>query len=298
MKIENLLKKKRTISFEVFPPKNDKPIEPLIETLSHLEKLNPDFISVTFGAGGSNQGRALEISKMISDFGIESLQHFTCVGSDKKTIDEMAKKFTAARIHNLLLLRGDYPKTDSLDKTNHTNAFSLDKSAFKNASDLIKYFSENYPDFSIGAAAYPETHLEALSNKSDVRFLKLKQDLGAKFFITQLCFDENNFYNWCKKIKKAGVHIPIIAGLMPVLYKEGIIKICLQNGCSIPKNLSRIIGKYGDDSADFKKAGIEFTRNLIEKIQNAGADGIHLYTLNKYKDVEEIISTVHLLHSI
>jgi methylenetetrahydrofolate reductase (NADPH) len=275
MKISELVKNAPTLSFEVFPPKDSQPLPPLDETLKRLSALNPDFISVTYGAAGTNVGRTMEVCELIKKYNMTSLQHFTCVGNTAEEIDDFTKRYAALGIKNLLLLRGDLTEEKK----------PID---FVYASDLIKYFSRKHGDFDIGAAAYPETHIEAESAKADIRSLKLKQEYGAKFLITQLCFDPANLERWLKKARGMGVKIPVIAGVMPALKKESVIKMCLSNGCSIPKKLARIIGKYADAPEDFKKAGIEFTASLIGEINKIGVAGVHIYTLNNYREVEQI----------
>jgi methylenetetrahydrofolate reductase (NADPH) len=280
MKICDSINKKNTLSFEVFPPKDDQPLDELKETLLQLQRHNPDFISVTYGAGGTNVGRSIEVSKMVEEMGSTPLQHFTCIGNTKEDIDKFTEEYKNIGVENLLLLRGDFKKGEQETGGD-----------FEHATDMIKYFSENHPEFCIGGAAYPETHIESDSAKADIRFLKDKQELGAKFLVTQLCFDAGSFERWLKKIRGMGITIPVIAGVMPAITSNGIIKMCLSNGCSIPKGLSKIIGRYQDYPEDFKKAGIEFTKKLIEDIKAAGANGIHLYTLNKWKIADELEAT-------
>lgn len=283
IKISNILKKKFTLSFEVFPPKDDAPLDNLNETLEYLRKVEPDFISVTYGAGGSDIGRTIEVASLVMLKRLEVLQHFTCIGNKKSEIIDFTNKYKEIGINNFLLLRGDFKNNEK--KTGGD---------FAHASELISFFSKEFPDLDYGAACYPETHLLAESVKKDIKFLKLKQEMGAKYFITQLCFDPTNLENFIKKLRKNSINIPIIAGVMPVLSRNGIINMCLSNGCSIPKNLSRIIGKY-EDEEDFKKAGIEFSIELIDKIKDSGVKGIHLYTLNKHKNLKEIIDTISLI---
>lgn len=287
MHIKQLLKNKKTVSFEIFPPKEEQDLAPLETTLEHLSKLSPDFISVTYGAGGTNVGRSLDVLELLNKYELNSLQHFTCIGNSVQKIEDFVSEYKKVGVKNLLLLRGDYK-----EGTETTG------SDFKNATDLIEHFKKNHPEFCIGGACYPETHIEAISSKSDVRYLKLKQELGAEFLVSQLCFDSNNFDNFIKKIRQRGVKIPIIAGIMPVISHKGIIKMCLSNGCSIPKKLSRIIGKYENNPEDFKKAGMEYTKELITNLQKTDIAGIHLYTLNKYKDAEELIDTLEIIRNI
>lgn len=277
MYIPELLKEKRTISFEVFPPKNDKPLEPLMETLRHLYGLDPDFLSVTYGAGGTNAGRATTICNSIAKSGNTVMAHFTCIGLDTEEVKSAIDEFRTAGVQNLLLLRGDLPE-----------GWTGTRGSFDNATELIRSVREVASDMAISAAAYPETHLES-DPEQGIEILKEKQDLGVSFFMTQLCYDVDAFACFLEKAQKAGVTAPMVVGVMPVLKAESTIKMTLSNGCSIPADVARLIGRWDKSPEDFRKAGKEYTLQLIERFKNAGADGIHLYTLNKYEDVVDLV---------
>ena len=276
--IEELLKEKMTFSFEVFPPKDDEPLEPLLETLDNLYKYNPDFVSCTYGAGGANVGRNEEICAAILESGHNVMTHFTCIGQSEETILEHINTYRSMGIRNILALRGDYPA-----------GWTETRGAFSHSSSLMGYINEHFPDLCIGGAGYPEKHITAYSFDADISHLRGKQDAGAKFIMTQLCYDVDAYEEYVDKIRKAGVVLPVIVGVMPVLYKNGVLRMTTSNGCSIPKEVSEIIGKYGHDKAEFKKAGKEFTISLIYKYMSRGIDGLHIYSLNKYKDLAEII---------
>jgi methylenetetrahydrofolate reductase (NADPH) len=278
MKINQLLRVKRTFSFEVFPPKEDSPIEPIRETLEHLYKFKPDFISCTYGAGGTNKGRNLEVCKAIKDSGNEALSHFTCIGSNREEILEYMKSYRGIGIENVLALRGDIPK-----------GWESARSDFSHANDLLAFLTQNSPDICFGAAGYPEKHLTAPSFGSDIEFLRAKQSSGASFIVTQLCHDAETYGGFLERVRRAGINIPIIAGLMPILFREGTIRMTLSNGCSIPRELAEIIGKYEDNPSDFKKAGKEYTARQIGRFLDAGANGLHVYTMNKHEDIGEIL---------
>ncbi|MDR0886863.1 MAG: methylenetetrahydrofolate reductase [Clostridiales Family XIII bacterium] len=287
MKIAELLKKKRTFSFEVFPPKDGQPMEPLQNTLSHLYKFNPDFISITYGAGGTNEGRSVEVCKLILESGVDVMPHFTCIGNTFDKVEQYASNYLDIGIENILLLRGDLPE-----------GWTGTKGDFEHASDLIGCFKEKHPNLCIGAAAYPEIHIESDTIDEDIQYLKLKQDLGAEFFTTQLCHDVHAYERFMNRIRSAGVTIPVIVGVMPIISRDGAIRMSLSNGVSIPAELSAIMGRYKDDAASFKEAGMEYTERLLGSYIDAGAEGIHLYTLNKYKDISEIIELSGVLDSV
>lgn len=239
MSVVDIMKERMSFSFEVFPPKPEQPMEPLLDTLSHLYEFRPDFISCTYGAGGTNVGRNVEVCKAIQGSGKSiAVTHFTCIGNTREGVKEqLGDKFTIA-------MAGD-----------------------------------------------PEKHIQCPTEEEDIAHLKMKQDAGADYIMTQLCFNVKEYETWRDKIRKAGVHLPVDIGLMPVLNKDATIRMALStNGCSIPKELARIISKYYDDPEGFRKAGIEYTVNQIFEYMNAGIDGLHIYALNKWEAVTDIIN--------
>lgn len=277
--IRDSLKQHMTFSFEVFPPKVDQPIEPLLDTLEHLYPYRPDYISCTYGAGGTNKGRNFEIvDEIIKHDSCNALMHFTCIGNTREDIKSILQEYVNAGLMNVLALRGDLPAN-----------WEGTRGDFSHADELISYIKELYPQMCIGAACYPEMYYKAPSYEYDIAFLRVKQDNGADFLMTQLCHDVETYERFRDQARKAGVHIPIIVGLMPVLNKDAIIRMTLSNGSSIPRELAAIIGKYGDDPESFKKAGKEYTAESVHRFMNAGIDGIHFYSLNRYKDLADII---------
>ncbi|MDR1571027.1 MAG: methylenetetrahydrofolate reductase [Clostridiales Family XIII bacterium] len=278
MKISDRLAKGKTFSFEVFPPKADKPLEPLLETLGQLYRFNPDFISCTYGAGGTNAGRSFEICKAILDSGHTVISHFTCIGGSRTDITGTVDKYAAAGIENLLALRGDLPE-----------GWEGTRGDFSHADDLIAFLHEKYPSICLGAAAYPEKHIEAPSFESDMEYLRSKQENGAEFIMCQLCHDAGAFSAYLAQMRRDGITIPVIAGIMPVLLRDATIRMAVTNGCSVPRELAEIIGRHYDSPEDFKKAGKAFTVKQIRRFIDAGVDGIHIYSLNKHEDVSEIL---------
>lgn len=282
MSVVDIMKERMSFSFEVFPPKPEQPMEPLLDTLSHLYEFQPDFISCTYGAGGTNVGRNVEVCKAIQDSGKSiAVTHFTCIGNTREGVKEQLDHYLELEVNHILALRGDLPA-----------GWEGTRGDFHYASDLVSYIREEFGDkFTIAMAGDPEKHIQCPTEEEDIAHLKIKQDAGADYIMTQLCFDVKAFEVWRDKIQKAGVHLPIDIGLMPVLNKDATIRMALSmNGCSIPKELARIISKYYDDPEGFRKAGMEYTVNQIFEYMNAGIDGLHIYALNKWEAVTDIIN--------
>jgi len=279
MKIAELLKQKRTLSFEVFPPKDETPLDGIQNTLSHLYDFKPDFISCTYGAGGSKRGRNIELCDVVQKSKNVVMPHLTCVGHTRDEMKLIIKDYIGRGYENVLALRGDFP--EGWDNT---------KGDFSHADELISFLSAQFPQVCFAAAGYPEKHISAPSMESDITYLRSKQDSGAQFIITQLCHDVPAFQRFLEQIRKAGVTIPVIAGIMPVLSCEPIIRMTIFNGCSIPAELAAIIGKYQKDPASFTRAGIEYTVTQLHRYIAAGVNGLHLYTLNKWERITEVLN--------
>ncbi|MGE5473712.1 MAG: methylenetetrahydrofolate reductase [NAD(P)H] [Ignavibacteriales bacterium] len=284
MKIIDLYNSNKILySFEVFPPKTEMPIDTVYNTIDEIKHLNPSFISVTYGAGGSNRSRTIEISSYIkNNTGIEALSHLTCVSSSRNDIDSILDNLEKENIENILALRGDAPK-DIPD-------FDFSKQEFKHASSLISHISKRNK-FCIGAACYPETHIECLSHQDDINYLKLKVDAGASFIISQLFFDNNIFINYLNEIRKAGINCPISAGIMPILNSNQIKKMTIMCGASIPRKLLRILNKYENNPEDIKKAGIHYAIEQIHGLKASNVNGFHIYTMNRPDIVTEIMKS-------
>jgi len=285
MLIKDKLKtKKSTISFEIFPPKKDYPIDTIYETIDSLSDLKPDFISVTYGAGGSTKNTTLEIASSIKNkYNLLSLAHLTCLTSTKDEIESTLNSFKENGIQNILALRGDYPQGEKFnhEKGNH----------YKYAKDLIEHIKRN-GDFSIGAACYPEKHIESESLEKDLFYLKEKVDLGVDFLITQLFFNNEIFYDFKEKTDKLGINVPIITGILPVLNKNQIERIISLTGCDLPKKFLRILEKYEYKPEALKEAGIAYAIEQIIDLLSFGVDGIHIYTMNRPKTTRKILENI------
>lgn len=278
LKIAEVFKKRLSFSFEVFPPKNDQPIEPLLQTLSELYRFEPDFISCTYGAGGTNKGRSKAVCESVKKSGHEIMSHFTCIGNTRSDIKTIIKEYTDMGLENVLAMRGDFPKGQQGTGGD-----------FDHADKLITFLKAEFPNVCLAAAGYPEKHILASSFESDMVHLRSKQDAGAEFIMLQLCHDVDAYARFAERARKAGVTVPFVIGLMPILVKDPVIRMTIAKGCSIPQELAAIMGKYGDDSESFKRAGIEYTVEQMYRYINAGVDGIHIFTLNKYEDVAKIV---------
>lgn len=273
MKIPQLFKNGKTVfSFEIFPPKKDGSFESLNQTLDGLSGLNPDFISVTYNAGGNTRtGKlsTLEIVQLIKEkYHIESAAHLTCVSSSKEDIDGIIKEMEERGIENVLALRGDItpemtPKKD-----------------FLHASDLIAYMKQR-SGFSFSGACYPEGHLESPSIDEDIENLKKKVDAGADHLISQLFFDNDLFYRFLDKARSVGINVPIEAGIMPCVNAKQIQRMVATCGASLPRKFIRMLNRYENDPDSMRDAGVAYAVDQIVDLCANGADGIHLYTMNK-----------------
>ncbi|WP_031579110.1 methylenetetrahydrofolate reductase [NAD(P)H] [Ruminobacter sp. RM87] len=282
MQVAQIFKQKKpVVSFEIFPPKRDEALKSIDETLGILTELKPDFISVTFGAGGSvTNSKTVEIaSKIKKNFGIEAVAHLTCLNYSKDEIIEMVNNLKANDIDNILALRGDH------------NPNLAPKNDFMHASDLIT-FVKQHSDLGISAACYPEGHPEAPSLSEDVINLKRKVDAGAQHLVSQLFFDNDIFYRFIELCKVAGINVPIEAGIMPVINKAQIERMVGLCGASLPDNLKRMLDKFADNKEALFDAGIAFATNQIIDLLAAGVDGIHIYTMNNPKVAMKICDSI------
>lgn len=285
MKISEMLKNKPTISFEVFPPKKDGDLDSIYRTIDELAKLKPDFISVTYGAGGSTKGKTVEIaSKIKNEYGIEAVAHLTCISSSKEEVIAMCKQLKEHNVENILALRGDFPKDSTFDPK---------KMEFHYAKELDALISKEFPnDFCLSGACYPEVHPQATCFEDDLKALKEKVDAGAEYLVTQLFYDNNYYYRLVKEARKIGIDVPIIAGIMPVTNSKSLLHTAKMCGSSIPYELSTMIETYYHYPEAMKEIGINYaTHQIIDLITN-GVDGIHIYTMNKPEIAQAIFKAI------
>lgn len=278
------LKNEPSLSFEVFPPKKEGEFEAAFSVLDRLALLNPDFISVTYGAGGSNSKKTVEIASYIQNIlKIPALAHLTCVGNTATDILKVVDELQKQHVDNILALRGDRPKLMTDEQYNSRE--------FIYASDMIRYLKEK-TDLHIAGACYVEKHFEAFSMESDLKHLKEKQEAGAELLITQLFFDNDFFYSFVEKARKKGITAPIHAGIMPITSATQIGTSVSLSGSSVPKAMSDMIAKYADSPEDMRKAGIDYAIRQILDLKENNADGIHIYTMNKPKMATEIVTAI------
>lgn len=271
MKISQIFKNKnKVVSLEIFPPKKQEAFENVGEMLGELKKLNPDYISVTCGAGGSsNRNKTIELASMLKrDFEIEAMAHMTCISSTEQSVMEELNAAKAEEIENILALRGDIPKDTSLVTGDYHYAYEL-INAIKGG------------DICVAAGAYPEGHIECDDFYKSVEHLKIKQDAGAEFFVSQLFFSNEHYYNLLDKAAAAGITAPITPGIMPMMSKSQISNMIFMCGASLPSAMIKLLHKYENNEEDLLKAGIEYAGNQIRDLLKNGSCGVHLYSMNK-----------------
>lgn len=272
MKIRDILKNEKPhISFEVFPPKTDAGYESVLAATEKIAALRPSFISVTYGAGGGTSKNTVSIASHIKDdFGVTSLAHLTCVSSTKDEVHKVIEQLKEKGIENILALRGDIPAESEFPLPNH----------YRYASELIEDIRRQ-GDFCIGAACYPEGHVETEHKKDDIRNLKHKVDCGVDFLTTQMFFDNNILYNFLYRIREKGITIPVLPGIMPVTNKKQIARIGGMSGTALPERFRAIVDRFGDNQGAMQQAGIAYaTDQIIDLIAN-GVNHIHVYSMNK-----------------
>ena len=283
MKIRELFDKKIIFSLEVFPPKKTSSVDVIYKTLEELGDIHPDFISVTFGAGGSGNSRyALDIASKISENGIIPMLHLPCINFTKEEIDSALDEAKSRGIENILALRGDI------------NPDITPVKQFSHASDLIPYIKTR-GDFDVAGACYPEGHPDSETLDEDFENLRKKVNSAADHLITQLFFDNEYFYNFRDKAVKAGINVPIEAGIMPVVNKNQIERMVTTCGASLPHKFVKIMQKYGQNPEAMRDAGIAYAINQIVDLAASDVDGIHLYSMNNAyvaRKISEAVSGV------
>ena len=277
-----MLRKGRTISFEFFPPRAAEGIPGVLDTVSELTAAySPDFISVTYGAGGSTRHFTEEITvKAKESSGVEVMAHLTCAGQTVDELDEVLQMLDGAGIENVIALRGDPPRGE--------NEFTVTEGGFSHASELVSHIKANY-EFGIAAACYPEGHTEAASLEQDLEYAKLKVDSGAEFLITQLFFDNNDYFAFAERAAAGGIGVPVIPGLLPVLSGPQIRRFTSLCGSKIPEDLDAELNRLGDDDDSVRELGIDYAARQVEGLLAAGVPGVHFYVLNRSYSVSRIL---------
>lgn len=283
MKISDILREdKTTISFEVFPPKTTVNFESVKKAALGVAALHPDYMSVTYGAGGSSRGNTLHIAEEIQKAeNVTTIAHMTCVGAGKEDIRTALSEMKEAGIENILALRGDRPK-------------DFDGDPFKEyhyASELVATIKE-YGDFCVGGACYPEGHPDSTNKKEDIKNLKKKVDAGCEFLTTQMFFDNNIFYSFLYKAREAGILVPVIPGIMPITRANQVENAVRLSGCNVPERFRSIVDCFGENPAAMQQAGIAYaTDQIIDLIAN-GIRHIHVYSMNKPEVAKGILDNL------
>lgn len=275
MKIIDILNQNRlTLSFEVFPPKTETAFESVKRAVEEIARLKPSFMSVTYGAGGGTSKYTLDIARNIKDrYGVPTLAHLTCVSSSRATVAQRIKELTACGIKNVMALRGDIPKElENADRSGWD---------YRHAVDLVRELKAADRDFCIGGACYPEVHPESADREEDVRYLKEKVDAGCDFLTTQMFFDNDLLYEFLSNLRRAGIDVPVLPGIMPITNAVQIERAVMLSGSCVPAKLMRLVEQYGGDPAAMKQAGIAYATEQIVDLYANGIKNVHVYSMNK-----------------
>lgn len=280
---DTLASENPTISVEFFPPKDEKGAKQILATAEKLrERVSPDFVSITYGAGGTTRERTFRQARILKDdCGFEVMPHLTCVGSSRKELIEIVGEYEEAGFCNFMLLRGDPPK----DAEN----FQPHPDGLRYGSDLVQLVRENFSGFSLGVGGYPETHPEAPSPEVDLKNLKTKVDAGASFITTQLFYDNADFFRFVDRCRKIGIQVPIIPGLMPILSLKQSTRFCKMCGANIPGDLRRKLEDAGGDTKRETTVGIEWTLDQIRELRRRDVNAFHFYILNRSRSTLEVV---------
>jgi methylenetetrahydrofolate reductase (NADH) len=289
MRIADLLERQRPVfSFEFFPPKTDEGQQTLWNTLAVLKGDEPDYVSVTYGAGGTTRNRTVEITKTIKrDHGIEAMAHLSCVGEPRERLLELLEEIQASGIQNVLALRGDPPRGESAWRP-HPGGLSY-------SVELIRLIKERF-DFCVGAAGFPEVHLDAPDRASDLRYAKEKVDAGAEFLITQLFFDNEVYFDYVDEARAAGIEVPLIPGIMPITNYGQIHRFTEMCGATIPEDLERQLTGRADDPEAVAELGVAYATLQCSDLLARGAPGVHFYTLNRSTATRAILAALRAAH--
>ncbi|MCH8800827.1 MAG: methylenetetrahydrofolate reductase [NAD(P)H] [Chloroflexi bacterium] len=284
MKIKDILKKTRPVSFEFFPPRTAEGIPAVLETLDGLKAYRPDFVSVTYGAGGSTRAFTEEITfEAKRTAGVEVMAHLTCVGQTKEEIHAVLERLEAEGVENVIALRGDPPRG--------TTEFVPVVGGFQHATDLLRHIKANFK-FGVAAACYPEGHTESVDLDADLKYVKLKVDNGADFLVTQLFYDNRHYYDFVERARAGGIGVPIIPGVLPVLNTAQVRRFTALSGSEIPPALNKLLDKYADDDDSARDMGVEYATAQVRELWDSGVPGVHFYVLNRTYSVSRILDNL------
>jgi methylenetetrahydrofolate reductase (NADPH) len=284
MKIRDILDTKRTLSFEYFPPREEAAVRSVFDTIESLKEFRPDFIDITYGAGGSTRGLTLEMAvRARHETGLNVMAHVTCSAQTKEEIHSVLTQLEDAGIDNLIALRGDPPADQS--------SFVPVQGGFAHATDLILHLKDSFR-FGVAAACYPESHPESPDAETDMKYTKLKVEAGAEFLITQLFYDNADFYSLLDRAANLGIDVPIIPGLMPILNSSQIRRITKLCGASIPHGLDSLLHEHSDDRRAVRQIGIDHTTEQARNLLENGVAGLHFYVLNRSYSITKILENL------
>ncbi len=271
-------------SFEFFPPKTDEGVASLMQTVAALKPLDPAYVSVTYGAGGSTRMRTVDVAKRIqNEVGIDVLAHITCVGSSVDELRDVFRELEAAHISNVLALRGDPPRG--------SETFVAHAGGFRHAADLVHLLEREF-DFCVGAACYPEKHPEAASFHADLDAVERKVGNGARFLISQLFFDNQQYFDFVARVRARGITVPVIPGIMPITNYEQIDRFTKMCGATIPPGLRSELEVRRNEPEAVAELGVAFATLQCVELLDAGAPGVHFYTLNKSPATRAVVSAL------
>jgi methylenetetrahydrofolate reductase (NADPH) len=280
--IDKLKSGKRTLSFEFFPPKNEEQEKHLYQVLGQLKGFNPDFVSVTYGALGATREKTFRWVKEIKEkYKIEPVAHLTCVAATKENIFSQLDELEGMRVENILALRGDPPEGEA--------DFAPPPDGFKYAKELVSFIKERKPQFCLGVAGFPEGHPRAPSLAADMEYLKQKIAAGGEYIITQLFFDNRHYFSFVDRCKKAGISVPILAGIMPIVSLKQIKKMTEICGATIPPELQIKLDKNKNDKTAIEKIGVEYAISQCQSLLKSGVPGLHFFVMNQAGPISEIL---------
>ena len=286
MKIKDILQEKRTVSCEFFPPREEDGIPAVFRAIDRVSAFNPDFISVTYGAGGSTRAFTERITTQVKqDTDLEVMAHLTCVAQTKDEVQGVLERLDDAGIENVIALRGDPPRGEA--------AFVPVEGGFHHATELIEHIRAHF-GFGLAAACYPEGHTESPDLDWDIRYAREKVDKGADFLISQLFYDNRYFFDFLERAEQAGINVPIIPGILPILNTAQIRRFTSLCGATIPAALDRQLEQYADDDNAVRELGIEYATNQVRELWDEGVPGVHFYVLNRSYSVSRILSNLNL----
>ncbi len=286
MKLTELFKNDSlSLSFEVFPPKNDTAFDSVKTATEEIAKLRPSFMSVTYGAGGGTSRYTLDIARNIKHcYNVPTLAHLTCVSSTKETVRSRIEDMKASGIENVMALRGDLtPELEASDRSGW---------AYRHAVDLIRDIKESGADFCIGGACYPEVHPESANQAEDIKYLREKVDAGASFLTTQMFFDNNLLYNFLYKIREADITVPVIPGIMPITNANQVERAIKLSGSFMPQRFKSLVDKFGSFPDAMKQAGIAYATDQIIDLFANGIKNVHVYSMNKPDVAKKILDNL------